>query len=134
MYHLGLKEEIHEIETEDSLMIKELKDWVLQLGEVTEAPHRFGGTEFRVQNQELMHNHGPRHLDIRLSKEDQERMLKEGKAEPHMFAPQAGWITYRIRSDDDLETAKELVRLAYDNARKTVAGIQKGKVDHQKLQ
>ena len=114
-------------------MIKELKDWVLQLGEVTEAAHRFGGTEFRVQNREFMHNHGPRHLDIRLSKEDQERILKHGKAEPHHFAPQAGWVTFRIRSDNDLETAKELIRLAYDNARKTVASIQQSRLDHLKL-
>ncbi len=114
-------------------MIKELKDWMLQLGEVTEAPHRFGGTEFRVQNREFMHNHGFRHLDIRLSREDQGRILKEGKAQPHKFAPQAGWITFRIRSDEDLETAKELIRLAYDNARKTVAGILQSRLDNQKL-
>jgi hypothetical protein len=63
-----------------------------------------------------MHTHGTTHLDIRLSKEDQERMLKEGKAEPHRFAPQAGWVTFRIRSEKDTETAKELTRLAYDNA------------------
>lgn len=85
------------------------------------CPHRFGGTEFRHQSREFMHNHGPRHLDIRLSKEDQERMLKEGKAEPHQFAPQAGWVTYRIRSEEDLEKAKELIRLAYRNARRVVA-------------
>ncbi len=102
------------------MTVKEFKDWVLQLTEVAEAPHRFGGTEFRFQNLEFMHSHGPRHLDIRLSKEDQERMLKEGKAEPHLFAPQAGWVTFRIRSEEDLEVAKELVRLAYDNARKLV--------------
>ncbi len=102
------------------MMVKEFKDWVLQLPEVAEAPHRFGGTKFRFQNLEFMHSHGPRHLDIRLSKEDQERMLKEGKAEPHLFAPQAGWVTFLIRSEEDLEAAKELVRLAYDNARKLV--------------
>ncbi len=102
------------------MKVSEFKDWVLQLPEVTEAPHRFGGTEFRFQNMEFMHSHGPTHLDIRLSKEDQERMLKEGKAEPHLFAPQAGWVTFRIRSEEDFEVAKELVRLAYDNARKLV--------------
>ncbi len=102
------------------MKVSEFKDWVLQLPKVTEAPHRFGGTEFRFQNMEFMHSHGPTHLDIRLSKEDQERMLKEGKAEPHLFAPQAGWVTFRIRSEEDFEVAKELVRLAYDNARKLV--------------
>ncbi len=100
------------------MTVKELKDWILELPEVTEAPHRFGGTEFRFQNVEFMHSHGPSHLDIRLSKEDQERVLKEGKVEPHLFAPQAGWVTFRIRSEKDLEAAKELVQLAHNNTRK----------------
>ncbi len=85
-------------------MNESLQDWILKLPKVTKAPHRFGGTEF--------------HLDIRLSKQDQERMLKEGKADPHRFAPQAGWVTFRIRSERDVEAAKELIRLAYDNAEK----------------
>lgn len=63
-----------------------------------------------------MHTHSASYLDIRLSKEDQQKMLKEGKAEPHRFAPQAGWVTFRIRSEKDVEAAKELIRLAYDNA------------------
>jgi hypothetical protein len=48
-------------------------------------------------------------------------MLKEGKAEPHRFAPQAGWVIFRIRSEKDTETAKELIRLAYKNANKMMA-------------
>lgn len=48
-------------------------------------------------------------------------MLKEGKAEPHFFAPQAGWVTFRVRSEKDLETAKELILLAHENAKKQAA-------------
>jgi len=95
-----------------------LQDWILKLPKVTKAPHRFGGTEFQVDGLEFMHTHGISHLDVRLSKQDQERMLKEGKADPHRFAPQAGWVTFRIRSERDVEAAKELIRLAYDNAEK----------------
>ena len=99
-------------------MTESLQDWILQLPNVTKASHRFGGKEFQVHGLEFMHTHGSSHLDIRLSKEDQERMLKEGRAEPHRFAPQAGWVTFRIHSDADIEAAKELIRLAYDNAEK----------------
>ncbi len=102
-------------------MTKSLEDWILQLPSVTKASHRFGGTEFQIHGLEFMHTHGTSHLDIRLSKEDQERILKEGKAEPHRFAPQAGWVTFRIHSEGDVETAKELIRLAYDNAEKMMA-------------
>ena len=99
-------------------MKESLQDWILRLPNVTKAPHRFGGTEFQVHGLEFMHTHGTSHLDIRLSKEEQEKILKEGKAEPHRFAPQAGWVTFRIRSENDAETAKELIHLAYDNADK----------------
>ena len=101
--------------------VKGLKEWILQLPWVTEAPHRLGGTEFRFQNLEFMHSHGDTQFDIRLSKEDQERVLKEGKAEPHLYAPQAGYVTFRIRSENDLEVAKELVQLAYRNAEEHVS-------------
>ncbi len=63
-----------------------------------------------------MHSHGSSYLDIRLSLVDQARVLREGCAEPHRFAPQAGWVTFRIRGEGDVERAKEIIRLAYDNA------------------
>ncbi len=105
------------------MTLKKFKEWILQLPGVTEAPHRFGGTEFRVQNLEFMHTHGDTQLDIHLSKEDQERVLKEGKAQHHraLVHHEAGWVTFRIRSEEDLEAAKELVQLAYDNTGKLVA-------------
>ena len=103
-------------------MTESLRDWILQLPNVTKASHRFGGTEYQVRGLEFMHTHGTSQLDIRLSKEDQERMLKEGKAEPHRFVHhQAGWVIFRIRSGEDTENAKELIRLAYDNASKMMA-------------
>ena len=97
---------------------KSLQEWILALPGVSQAPHRFGGTEFQVHGLEFMHSHGSSYLDIRLSLEDQARVLKEGRAEPHRFAPQAGWVTCRIHGDEDAEKAKEIIRLAYDNAEK----------------
>ena len=76
--------------------------------------HRISGARSRVHD-----THGTLQLDIRLSKQDQERALEEGKAEPHRFVHhEAGWVTFRIRSEGDVETAKELIRLAYGNAEK----------------
>jgi predicted DNA-binding protein (MmcQ/YjbR family) len=70
-----------------------------------------------------MHTHGTLQLDIKLSNQDQERVLREGKAEPHRFVHhQSGWVTFRIRSEKDTETAKELIRIAYDNVNKMMAG------------
>ncbi|HZY46614.1 MAG TPA: luciferase family protein, partial [Candidatus Bathyarchaeia archaeon] len=80
-------------------MTESLQDWILQLPNVTKAPHRFGGTEYQVHGLEFMHTHGPSYLDIRLSREDQKKALESKKAELHRFAPQAGWVTFRIRSE-----------------------------------
>ena len=100
-----------------------LRKWILQLPKVNEAPHRFGGTEFQVDGVEFMHSHGPTWLDIRLSKEDQAAALKNGEALRHRFAPQAGWISFRIGKFEDLSTAKKIIQLAYDNARKNVEDV-----------
>ncbi|HYU56278.1 MAG TPA: luciferase family protein [Candidatus Dormibacteraeota bacterium] len=98
-------------------LLESLKAWILQLPGVTQEAHRFGGTEFQVEGLEFMHHHGPSFLDIRLSKSDQEKELKNGTALPHRFAPQAGWVSFRIEKPEDLEAAKRLIRLAYENAR-----------------
>lgn len=97
-----------------------LKEWILKLPGVSTAPHRFGGTEFRVDGVEFMHSHGPSLLDIRLSKKDQVRALKDATALPHRYAPQAGWVSFRIAQNDDVERAKDLVNMAYLNAKRAL--------------
>jgi len=57
-------------------LFEDLKIWILQLPGVTQATHRFGGTEFQVEGLEFMHHHGPSFLDIRLSKDDQATALR----------------------------------------------------------
>jgi len=98
-------------------LFDDLKSWILQLPGVTQATHRFGGTEFQVEGLEFMHHHGPSFLDIRLSKNDQAAALKTGTALPHRFAPQAGWVSFRIDKAEDLAMAKQLIQLAYQNAK-----------------
>jgi len=97
-------------------MASSLQEWLLQLPGVSQSPHRFGGTEYRVNGLEFMHSHSPTYLDIRLSLEDQKQVLETERAERHRFAPQAGWVTFRVRSEKDLATAKEVIMLAYTNA------------------
>jgi Family of unknown function (DUF5519) len=111
------------VQQQDSIMVdhdklfEDLRSWILHLPGVTQATHRFGGTEFQVEGVEFMHHHGPSLLDIRLSKNDQEMALKNGTAIPHRFAPQAGWVSFRIDKTEDLDRAEELIKLAYENAR-----------------
>ena len=60
-----------------------------------------------------MHIHGHGHCDIRLAKEDQERILAEDKARPHRWAPQAGYVTFIVRDESDLEPGMDLIRMSY---------------------
>jgi Family of unknown function (DUF5519) len=102
-----------------------LKAWILQLPGVTEAIHRLGGTEFRVNGVEFMHSHGPSWLDIRLSKEDQSSVLKAGQALRHRAEvhDQAGWVSLRIERSKDLTNAKKVVELAYEYSKKNRQGV-----------
>lgn len=105
-----------------------LRAWILQLPGVGEAPHRFGGTEFLVDGIGFMHSHGPSWLDIRLSKEDQARVLKTGEALRHQFAPQAGWVSFRIQKSEDLGDARKIIELAYENAKKNLEDIRSRRI------
>jgi len=60
----------------------------------------------------FMHINGHGHCDIRLSKGDQERILAEGKARPHRWAPEAGYVTSFVDEEKDLEPAMDLIRLS----------------------
>jgi len=102
------------------------------LPEVSEASHRFGGTEFQVSRIEFMHSHGTSWLDIRLSKEDQASVLKAGEALPHRFAPQAGWVSFRIERPEDLAIAKKIIHMSYQNAKKNLEDIRSRRT-HPKL-
>jgi len=81
---------------------------------VTVHPHRFGGVEFRVGRRELGHLHGGRLADLPFPVRVRERLVAEGKAQPHHILPDSGWVSVRIRTDDDVRRVVELFRLNYD--------------------
>ena len=41
-------------------------------------------------------------------------VLAEGKASPHRWAPEQGYVTFRARNEKDLEPAMELIRMSHD--------------------
>jgi hypothetical protein len=80
---------------------------------VSMHPHRFGGQEFRFRDAEIGHTHIGGILDIPFPRALRDALLDEGLAEEHHWVPNSGWITYRIRTDDDFEHAIWLARLSY---------------------
>jgi hypothetical protein len=75
-----------------------------------------------------MHSHGHSWLDIRLSKEDQASVLKNREALPHRFAPQAGWVSFRLEKPEDLVNARRIIQLAYENAKKNLEDVKSRRV------
>lgn len=80
---------------------------------VTEAPHRFGGVEFRLGRRELGHIHGDRLVDIPFPKRVRDEIVSAGEAEPHHILPETGWVSVFIHSDEDVERAIRLLRRSF---------------------
>src|SRR5947199_8765123 len=94
---------------------QELRQRILGLSGVTERQNAgIHEDAFFVGRTMFMHIHGHGHCDIRLSKNDQERVLAEGKARRHRWAPDAGYVTSVVNDERDLAPATELIRMAHD--------------------
>ncbi len=83
---------------------------------VTSHPHRFGGTEFRLGRRELGHTHGDTLADLPFPKRVSEELIAAGRARPHRFVRDSGWISKPIRDAADEDEAIALFRMAYDRA------------------
>jgi len=93
---------------------QELRQRILDLPGVTERPHAgIHEDAYFVGRTMFMHIHGHGHCDIRLALEDQRRILAEGKASQHRWAPEAGYVTFIVRDKNDLEPAMDLIRMSY---------------------
>ncbi len=82
---------------------------VLSWEGVTEHPHRFGGTEYRLGKREIGHIHGDRLVDIPFTKKARDRAIQEGKAEAHHILPDSGWVSIWLREAKNLDDALELL-------------------------
>jgi Luciferase len=93
---------------------QELRQRILNLPGVEEREN-LGIHEdaFFVGHTMFMHIHGHGHCDIRLSKADQERVLAEGKARSHRWAPETGYVTFVVNNEKDLEPAMDLIRMSH---------------------
>lgn len=76
--------------------------------------HRFGGVEFKVGRREIGHLHGGHLVDIPFPMPIHDELIAAGRAEQHHVLPDSGWVSFAIRSDDDVERAIELLRLNYE--------------------
>ena len=94
---------------------QELRQKILSLQDVTERQNAgIHEDAFFVGRTMFMHIHDHGHCDIRLAREDQERVLAERKARSHHWAPERGYVTFVVRNENDLATALELIQMSHD--------------------
>ena len=94
---------------------QELRQTILSLQGVTERQNAgIHEDAFFVGRTMFMHIHSHGHCDIRLAREDQERVLAEGKARSHRWAPEQGYVTFVVRNENDLAPAMELIQMSHD--------------------
>jgi hypothetical protein len=80
---------------------------------VATHPHRFGGVEFRLGKREIGHLHGNSLLDVPFPVKIKEELIAAGEAEEHHVLPESGWISFRIRTGEDVEHAVNLLRRSF---------------------
>jgi predicted DNA-binding protein (MmcQ/YjbR family) len=95
---------------------KRITEAVTSWGEITLAPHRFGGTAFMLGKRELGHIHGDRLIDIPFPKSVRDELVSSGQAEPHHILPNSGWISFFLRTEADIDHAIKLMRTSFELA------------------
>ena len=98
---LSLKEQV-------SSFIRSLPNVERKHDPMSEEAYYYGPRNFA-------HFHGSRHIDIRLSKPQQEKALRTHMALQHRYAPQAGWISCILETEEQAENTKKLLKEAYDS-------------------
>jgi hypothetical protein len=93
--------------------LEQLEQEILEWPHVTVHPHRFDAREFRFGKAEVGHVHTGGVVDIPFPRSIRDALLAEGLAEEHYWVPDSGWISFRVRSEQDLNHARWLLRLSY---------------------
>jgi hypothetical protein len=66
---------------------------------------------------ELGHLHGDSLADLPFPRRVRDELIAEGRAQPHRWVPDSGWVSVPMRSDEDVEEVLRLFRLAFERAR-----------------
>jgi hypothetical protein len=88
---------------------QDMKTWE----DIQTVPHRFGGVEFQWGHVEVGHVHRGGMMDIPFTRRIRETLVDAHLVQPHHLLPDTGWVTFYIRTPEDLETARTLMRLSY---------------------
>jgi hypothetical protein len=85
-----------------------LEQNLLSIAGVTIQPHRFGGVGFVFAGEELAHLHGNGLLDLRVTREIAGDLTESGAALPHHLFGKSAWVSFWIRTDENVAQGCEL--------------------------
>ena len=91
-----------------------IKEEILSWPGVTSSPYYYGGIEFRVDKKDMGHIHGHKLADLPFPIDIRKQLLTSGKALPHVIYPESKWVSYIIRSEEDVSKVVDLFRLQYE--------------------
>ena len=92
---------------------KQITETLTAWGNVTVAPHRFGGVEYQLGTREIGHIHGDTLVDIPFPTAVRDELVATGQALPHHILPDSGWISFYIRKPEDVKQAIILLERSY---------------------
>src|SRR5207302_8409631 len=95
---------------------EEIYEALTRWEKIAHAPHRFGGTEFRVGRREVGHVHGDSLVDIPFPLPVRNESFEDGVAEPHHVLPKSGWVGGYLRNTGALARGLQVLRRAYEMA------------------
>jgi len=94
--------------TANQAVVAEVSSWE----GVSVNEHRLGGIEFRLGRRELGHLHASI-ADLPFPRPLHDELIASGRAQPHHFLPDSGWVTVPMRTASEVASAIELFRLNY---------------------
>jgi hypothetical protein len=99
---------------DDKEVFEKVKTELMSWPGVTSQPHRFGGTEFRVNGREMGHMHGGRFADLPFPMTIRNELVRDGRALPHHVLPNSGWVTFLINEEADITSLINLFHTQYE--------------------
>ncbi|MGD9696298.1 MAG: luciferase family protein [Thermoleophilia bacterium] len=105
------------------LIVREVTSWP----GVTQELGRFGATRLMLGHRELGHLHGDWMLDLPLTRDLRDRLMAEGRVEPHRAAPASGWASRAIAGPQDIPAAIALLRTQFERAARAARARERGR-------
>ncbi|MES2590950.1 MAG: luciferase family protein [Bacteroidota bacterium] len=93
--------------------IDQIERKVLTWQQTTASSHKSGGVQFNVDGKEIGHIHSNGLLDVFLKLNVAEQLIREGRVTEHRTIKNSGWLSFQIKTEQDILFAIELLEYSY---------------------